>query len=274
MTRLDQMLVARGLAKSRTHAARLIVEGKVSSDGATLTKASLKVEEQTELTVRGGVEDTYVSRAGHKLAGALDAFPDIAVEGKRCLDAGASTGGFTDVLLRRGAAQVVAVDVGHGQLVPQLREDARVEVHEGLNVRYLKADDIGGPSAVTVADLSFISLTLVMAPLASCTDQGGDLVLMVKPQFEIGKDRLGRTGVVNSELERRRAVAKVASSAVDAGLELRGLATSPLPGQDGNVEYFLWIKRRMVPDLPKIEGHDAAVAELLGSIWPSPLKNH
>jgi 23S rRNA (cytidine1920-2'-O)/16S rRNA (cytidine1409-2'-O)-methyltransferase len=107
-----------------------------------------------------------------------------------------------------------------------------------------------------------------MAPLASCTEQGGDLVLMVKPQFEIGRDRLGRTGVVNSELERRRAVAKVASSAVDAGLELRGLATSPLPGQDGNVEYFLWIKRTIVPDLPKIEERDAAVAALLGTVWP------
>ena len=270
MTRLDQMLVARGLARSRTHAARLIAEGKVSSDGASLTKASLQIEEPTELTVAAGTEDTYVSRAGHKLAGALDAFPDIAVAGKRCLDAGASTGGFTDVLLRRGAAQVVAVDVGHGQLVPQLREDARVEVHEGINVRYMTADDIGGPVAVTVADLSFISLTLVMAPLAYCTEPGGDLVLMVKPQFEIGKDRLGRTGVVTSELERRRAVAKVASAAAESGLDLRGLATSPLPGQDGNVEYFLWIRRRIVPDLPKIEEQDAAVAALLGTIWPTP----
>jgi 23S rRNA (cytidine1920-2'-O)/16S rRNA (cytidine1409-2'-O)-methyltransferase len=270
MTRLDQMLVARGLARSRTHAARLIAEGKVSSDGASLTKASLQIEDQTELTVTAGTEDTYVSRAGHKLAGALDAFPDIAVAGKRCLDAGASTGGFTDVLLRRGAAQVVAVDVGHGQLVPQLREDARVEVHEGINVRYMTADDVGGPVAVTVADLSFISLTLVMAPLANCTEPGGDLVLMVKPQFEIGKDRLGRTGVVTSELERRRAVAKVASAAAESGLDLRGLATSPLPGQDGNVEYFLWIRRRIDANLPKIEEQNAAVAALLGTIWPTP----
>lgn len=274
MTRLDQMLVARGLARSRTHAARLIVEGKVSSDGTTLSKASLQVEDHTELSVVEAAEDLYVSRAAHKLAGALKAFPEIVVQGKRCLDAGASTGGFTEVLLRQGAARVVAVDVGHGQLVPQLRSDPRVDVHEGLNVRYMKADDIGGPAQLTVADLSFISLTLVVEPLAACTVPGGDLVLMVKPQFEIGKDRLGRTGVVNSELERRRAVAKVASAAVEAGLELRGLAASPLPGQDGNVEYFLWIKRRMVPDLPKIEGHDAAVAALLGSIWPSPLKNH
>jgi 23S rRNA (cytidine1920-2'-O)/16S rRNA (cytidine1409-2'-O)-methyltransferase len=163
----------------------------------------------------------------------------------------------------------VAVDVGHGQLVPQLRKDPRVSVHEGLNVRYMAPDAIGGPVQLTVADLSFISLTLVLEPLAACTHPGGDLVLMVKPQFEIGKDRLGRTGVVNSERGRRMAVEKVANAALDAGLDLRGLAASPLPGQDGNVEYFLWIKRRMTSDLPKIEERDAAVAALLGTIWPN-----
>ena len=269
MVRLDQALVARGLARSRTHAASLISEGKVSSAGQVLSKASLQVEDGKDLAVEHSEEDSYVSRAGHKLAGALDAFPSIAVAGKRCLDAGASTGGFTDVLLRRGAAHVVAVDVGHGQLVPQLREDSRVEVHEGLNVRYMSAADIGGTVALTVADLSFISLTLVVLPLALSTEPGGDLVLMVKPQFEIGKDRLGRTGVVNSERERRMAVEKVANAALDAGADLCGLAASPLPGQDGNVEYFLWIKRRMAQDLPKIEERDAAVAALLGTIWPN-----
>jgi 23S rRNA (cytidine1920-2'-O)/16S rRNA (cytidine1409-2'-O)-methyltransferase len=265
--RLDQALVARGLARSRTHAATLIAEGKVSSAGHVLGKASIQVSEDRDLVVEHDAQDAYVSRAGHKLAGALDAFPDVSPAGQRCLDAGASTGGFTDVLLRRGAAHVVAVDVGHGQLVPQLREDPRVEVHEGLNVRYMKPDDLGGPAALTVADLSFISLTLVVQPLAECTEPGGDLVLMVKPQFEIGKDRLGRTGVVTSERERRMAVEKVARAAQDAGLELRGLAQSPLPGQDGNVEYFLWIKRRISQELPKIEERDAATAALLGRIW-------
>jgi 23S rRNA (cytidine1920-2'-O)/16S rRNA (cytidine1409-2'-O)-methyltransferase len=133
---------------------------------------------------------------------------------------------------------------------------------------------IGGPAALTVADLSFISLTLVVAPLAACTEPGGDLVLMVKPQFEIGKDRLGRTGVVTSVRERRMAVAKVASAAMDAGLDLAGLAQSPLPGQDGNVEYFLWIKRGIRTDLPKIEERDAAVAALLGTIWPEQHEKH
>ena len=269
MVRLDQALVARGLARSRTHAASLISEGKVSSAGQVLSKASLRVEDSKDLAVEHTEQDSYVSRAGHKLAGALDAFPAITVAGKRCLDAGASTGGFTDVLLRRGAAHVVAVDVGHGQLVPQLRDDPRVEVHEGLNVRYMSAADIGGTVALTVADLSFISLTLVVLPLALSTEPGGDLVLMVKPQFEIGKDRLGRTGVVNSERERRMAVQKVANAALDAGVDLCGLAASPLPGQDGNVEYFLWIKRRMTQDLPKIEERDAAIAGLLGRLWPN-----
>ncbi|MCB5275763.1 16S/23S rRNA (cytidine-2'-O)-methyltransferase TlyA [Arthrobacter sp. SO5] len=268
MSRLDQALVGRGLARSRTHAARLIAEGKVRSGGDVLAKASLQIGDDTALDVAATGEDSYVSRAGHKLAGALDAFPAIEVRGKRCLDAGASTGGFTEVLLRRGAAHVVAVDVGHDQLVPVIRNDPRVAVHEGLNVRYMSPDEIGGPVALTVADLSFISLTLVLAPLAACTERGGDLVLMVKPQFEIGKDRLGRSGVVTSERERRLAVAKVAAEALDSGLELEGLASSPLPGQDGNVEYFLWTKRGIGTDLPKIEERDAAVAALLGTIWP------
>ena len=269
MARLDQALVTRGLARSRTHAAALISEGRVTSAGQVLSKASLQVDDGKDLAVEHSEEDSYVSRAGHKLAGALDAFPAITVAGKRCLDAGASTGGFTDVLLRRGAAYVVAVDVGHGQLVPQLRNDPRVEVHEGLNVRYMSAGDIGGTVALTVADLSFISLTMVVLPLALSTEPGGDLVLMVKPQFEIGKDRLGRTGVVNSERERRMAVEKVANASLDAGVDLCGLAASPLPGQDGNVEYFLWIKRRMTQDLPKIEERDSAIAGLLGRLWPN-----
>lgn len=269
MARLDQALVARGLARSRTHAASLIAEGKVSSAGQVLSKASLQVDDGKDLSVEHTEADSYVSRAGHKLAGALDVFPEVTVAGKRCLDAGASTGGFTEVLLRRGAAHVVAVDVGHDQLVAQLRADGRVAVHEGLNVRYMAPADIGGQAELTVADLSFISLTLVVLPLALCTQPGGDLVLMVKPQFEIGKDRLGRTGVVTSERERRMAVEKVANAALDAGLDLCGLAASPLPGQDGNVEYFLWIKRRMAQELPKIEERLAAIDGLLGRIWPN-----
>ncbi|MGO4455463.1 TlyA family RNA methyltransferase [Arthrobacter sp. RAF14] len=284
MTRLDQELTRRGLARSRTEAARLISAGLVSSAGQMLGKASVHVTEETELRVAESGITEFVSRAGHKLRGALDAFPAVSVDGKRCLDAGASTGGFTDVLLRAGAREVAAVDVGHGQLVEQLRRDPRVHVFEGVNVRYLKPAEIGGEAALTVADLSFISLTLVMKPLAACTLPGGDLVLMVKPQFEVGRERLSRTGVVNSTEQRREAVGRVAQSAVDAGLALRGLAESPLPGQDGNHEYFLWLARpagtEAVPagtDMPKIDPGDVidpasprtTVTELLTTIWPA-----
>ncbi|MET1154030.1 SAM-dependent methyltransferase [Arthrobacter sp.] len=241
MSRLDQELVSRGLARSRTHATKLIAAGRVSRAGTVLTKASTAVGPGEPLDVAPDAGPDYVSRAGHKLAGALAVFPDVDPAGLRCLDAGASTGGFTDVLLRCGAREVVAVDVGHGQLVDQIRTDSRVRVFEGMNVRYLEAREIGGPVDLTVADLSFISLTLVLEALANATRPSGDLLLMVKPQFEVGRENLARTGVVSSGAERFRAVRNVVSSALEAGLKVCGLAASPLPGQDGNVEYFLWI---------------------------------
>ncbi|NKX56815.1 TlyA family RNA methyltransferase [Arthrobacter mobilis] len=266
MPRLDQELVARGLARSRTHAARLIADGLVTRAGAVLTKPAAAVGPDDELQVAAAGPD-YVSRAGHKLAGALAAFPEVRPQGLRCLDAGASTGGFTDVLLRAGAREVAAVDVGHGQLVPQLRTDVRVHVFEGVNVRYLDSTDIGGPAALTVADLSFISLTLVIGPLSRATQPGGDLLLMVKPQFEVGRENLAGTGVVTSAAERRRAVERVVRSAVETGLEVKGLARSPLPGQDGNVEYFLWIKVPLSPPVPRIGSElEAAVREAMSAM--------
>jgi 23S rRNA (cytidine1920-2'-O)/16S rRNA (cytidine1409-2'-O)-methyltransferase len=244
VSRLDQELVARGLARSRTHAGKLIADGRVRADNECATKAARPVSADTRLEVLPADGDEYVSRAGNKLAGALEAFQEVAVAGRRCLDAGASTGGFTDVLLRRGADRVIAVDVGHGQMVEQLRSDPRVDVREGMNVRYLSADEIGGPVDLVVADLSFISLTLVVGPLASTTRPGGDLVLMVKPQFEVGRDNLARTGVVTDPGWRRRAVETVVAAGYREGLRLVGLARSPLPGQDGNVEFFLWLRRQ------------------------------
>ncbi|MGQ1797709.1 TlyA family RNA methyltransferase [Kocuria oceani] len=241
--RLDQELTTRELARSRTVAARWIAEGRVLVNGEPTTKASVRVGAGDRLEVRPADGPDYVSRAGHKLAGALTAFPDITVAGRRCLDAGASTGGFTDVLLRAGAREVVAVDVGHDQLVPALRQDDRVRVFEGTNVRWMRPEDIGGPAQLTVCDLSFISLTLVVGPLAAATVPGGDLVLMVKPQFEVGADRLARTGVVTSEQERARAVDAVAAAARAHGLTVLGRERSPLPGQDGNHEFFLWCRR-------------------------------
>lgn len=242
-TRLDQELTVRALARSRTVAVRWIEEGRVLVNGRPATKPSARVGPADLLEVRPADVPDYVSRAGHKLAGALAAFPGIEPAGRRCLDAGASTGGFTDVLLRSGAREVVAVDVGHGQLDSSLREDPRVRVLEGMNVRWMSPEDIGGPVELTVCDLSFISLTLVLAPLTAATLPGGDLVLMVKPQFEVGADRLARTGVVTSEPERTRAVEAVAAAARVQGLSVLGRERSPLPGQDGNHEFFLWCRR-------------------------------
>jgi 23S rRNA (cytidine1920-2'-O)/16S rRNA (cytidine1409-2'-O)-methyltransferase len=186
----------------------------------------------------------YVSRGGHKLAGALAAFEPLglSVAGRRCLDAGASTGGFTDVLLRAGAREVVAVDVGYGQLAWSLRSDDRVRVHDRTNVRDITTELIGGPVDVVVGDLSFISLALVLEPLVGVTEEDGDLAVMVKPQFEVGKDRVGKGGVVRDPALRAEAVAAVADRAAALGWGARGVARSPLPGPSGNVEFFLWLR--------------------------------
>jgi 23S rRNA (cytidine1920-2'-O)/16S rRNA (cytidine1409-2'-O)-methyltransferase len=238
MPRLDQELVARGLARSRTQAAKLIAEGRVSRAGAVLTKPAAAVGPEDELLVASTGPD-YVSRAGHKLAGALAAFPQVKPQGLRCLDAGASTGGFTDVLLDRGAAQVIAVDVGYGQLVWRLRADDRVRVHDRMNIRTVSPDDLGGTVELTVADLSFISLRTALPALVACTARDGELLPMVKPQFEVGRERLGAGGVVRDPGLRRAALGEVATAARDLGLVLRGAVASPLPGPSGNVEYFL-----------------------------------
>jgi 23S rRNA (cytidine1920-2'-O)/16S rRNA (cytidine1409-2'-O)-methyltransferase len=185
----------------------------------------------------------YVSRGGHKLAGALQAFaPGFSVSGRRCLDAGASTGGFTDVLLRAGAGQVVAVDVGYGQLAWSLQSDPRVVVFDRTNIRELTVDVIGGAVDVVVWDLSFISLRLVLDALLGVCASGADLALMVKPQFEVGKDRVGKGGVVRDPNLRAEAVADVAAAAAARGWGAQGVATSPLPGPSGNIEYFLWLR--------------------------------
>ena len=242
MPRLDQELVTRGLARSRTQAAKLIAAGRVLRRGKPVSKPSAPVDAADPLEVLDDGLPDYVSRAGHKLAGALAAFPAVQPAGLRCLDAGASTGGFTDVLLRSGAAHVAAVDVGHGQLVETLRQDPRVSVYEGMNVRYLDPGQIGGTVDLTVADLSFISLTMVVEALAGATRPGGSLLLMVKPQFEVGRERLDRTGVVKDPEQHRLAVERVADAALAAGLQVAGIAPSPLPGQDGNVEFFMWLQ--------------------------------
>ena len=235
----------RGLARSREHASELIAAGRVKVGGAVATKPATGVTTDVALLVSEDPDrPDYVSRGGHKLAGALAAFGPLglSVENRRCLDAGASTGGFTDVLLRSGAAQVVAVDVGYGQLAWSLRQDPRVVVHDRTNIRDLTPELIGGPVDVVVGDLSFISLELVLDALLSVTRPHGDLALMVKPQFEVGKDRVGKGGVVRDPDLRAEAVIAVTAAADRRGWGVVAVTTSPLPGPSGNVEYFLWLR--------------------------------
>ncbi|WP_281272201.1 TlyA family RNA methyltransferase [Nocardioides marmorisolisilvae] len=243
--RLDAELVRRGMARSRDHAAELIAEGRVSVQGQRATKPATAVTVDADLVVRADPEKPdYVSRGGHKLAGALAAFAPggLTVSGRRCLDAGASTGGFTDVLLRAGAAEVVAVDVGYGQLAWSLQSDERVVVHDRTNIRELSTELIGGPVDLVVGDLSFISLRLVLDALIGVTAPDGDLALMVKPQFEVGKERLGKGGVVRDPAHRAEAVQGIADAAAERGWGAVGVAVSPLPGPSGNVEFFLWLR--------------------------------
>ncbi|CAL9384047.1 TlyA family RNA methyltransferase [Streptomyces atacamensis] len=261
--RLDAELVRRGLARSREHAGRLIAAGRVTVGGATATKSATQVETGAAVVVAEDAADPdYVSRGGHKLAGALAAFAPrgLTVAGRRALDAGASTGGFTDVLLRAGAARVVAVDVGYGQLAWSLQSDERVLVRDRTNVRELTLEQIGGePVDLVVGDLSFIPLGLVLPALARCAAPGADLVLMVKPQFEVGRERLGSGGVVRSPALRAEAVRTVAGQAAELGFGVLGVTASPLPGPSGNVEYFLWL-RAGAPELDPADV-DRAVAE-------------
>lgn len=239
--RLDAELVRRGLARSREHAVDLIEARAVLVKGIPASKPATQVDAETSITLAGARND-YVSRGGHKLAGALDAFSGITVEGKVALDAGASTGGFTDVLLKRGARKVIAVDVGYGQLAWELRQDTRVEIHDRTNVRSLSPQLLSEAPDLVVADLSFISLTLVIPALIAVTKPESDFVIMVKPQFEVGREKLGAGGVVRDPELRRSAVLEVAQSALELGLGTVGVVASSLPGPSGNVEYFLWLK--------------------------------
>jgi 23S rRNA (cytidine1920-2'-O)/16S rRNA (cytidine1409-2'-O)-methyltransferase len=247
-SRLDAELVRRGLARSREQAAELIEAGKVAVAGQLASKPATQVSRDAPVTVDAAAEGPeYVSRGGRKLAGALEAFTGLTVAGRRCLDAGASTGGFTDVLLRAGAAHVVAVDVGYGQLAWRLRTDPRVTVLDRVNVRALEPSQVAPPPEVVVADLSFISLTLVLPALVACAAPDADFALMVKPQFEVGKGRVGSGGVVRDPADRAAAVRGVCAAAAALGLGAAGVAASPLPGPAGNVEYFVWLRRGAPP---------------------------
>lgn len=231
--RLDTALVERSLTSSRNRAARLIAERRVRVNGITATKASLNISDADIIEADA---ERWVSRAAYKLIGALDQAGIVMPP--RVLDAGASTGGFTQVCLERGARRVYAVDVGHGQLVPQLREDPRVVVHEGLNLRDLQMQHLDDePVDLVVGDVSFISLTLLLEPLfAVCR---GTALLLVKPQFEVGREKLGAGGIVADERDREHAVERVIDAGARLGWEPWWRGTSTLPGTHGNVEVFL-----------------------------------
>ena len=243
--RLDRELVRRGLVPSREAATEAVADGRVLVSGAIADKPSRMVAASEPIEVASPGR-RWASRGGGKLDPALDRL-GVEVAGRRCLDAGASTGGFTDVLLERGAASVVAVDVGRGQLDARLRDDPRVEAHDGTNVRFLEAGAIGGPVDLTVADLSFISLRLALPALAAATAPGGDLVLLVKPQFEAGRGAVGKGGVVRDPEAWAGAARSVAAAAAELGLGVAGICPSPLPGPSGNVELFLHLRAGAPP---------------------------
>jgi len=241
-TRLDVALVERGLAASRERAQALIMAGQVRVDGQVVSKASAGVGADAQIAL--DVPDhPYVSRGGVKLAHALDDF-HIDPAGRRALDVGASTGGFTDVLLQRGAAGVIALDVGHGQLDWKLRNDPRVDVHEGVNARTLTADDVPHQVDLVVIDVSFISLGHILPSLPPFLKQGADIVALVKPQFEAGREEVGKHGLVTDPAVHEKVIARVTAHAEAAGFARHGMAPSAITGATGNQEFFLHLKKK------------------------------
>lgn len=244
--RLDAALAERGIARSRTHAARLIADGSVTVDGRTVIKPSARVGDDQVLALTA--IDHYVSRAAHKLLAALDAFA-VPVSGRHALDIGASTGGFTQVLLERGAASVVALDVGHGQIDPFIADNPAVTVIEGFNARELTVPTLDAAAghavrpSLVVADLSFISLTTVLPALVATVGTDADYILLIKPQFEVGRTGV-REGIVHDPGLRADAISDVLWAGWDLGLPTAGLLSSPILGAAGNHEYLVWFSTR------------------------------
>lgn len=239
--RLDKELLRRGLADTLHSAQGLILSGRVSVDGAMVDKAGAMVAEDAGIAL-AGKDIPYVSRGGLKLEAALNRF-GIDVTGLVCADIGASTGGFTDCLLQMGAAKVYAVDVGYGLLDVGLRNDSRVVVIERFNVRHMEPGSLGGPVDLATADVSFISLRLVLGPIAGILKPGGGIVALVKPQFEVDRGKVGRGGVVRDAAERARALESIKAFSRSSGLAVLGDMESPVRGAKGNVEYLLYLKK-------------------------------
>lgn len=241
-TRLDRLLVDRGLVESRERGHALILAGNVLVNGQRQDKAGALVPEDSDLRLLGGALP-YVGRGGLKLEAALDEF-HVTVEGKTALDVGASTGGFTDCLLQRGAAKVYAVDVGYGQMAWKVRQDARVVVIERTNIREMELSLVPEPIDIAVIDVSFISLEKVVPSVARFLKPGADLVALIKPQFEVGREQVGKGGIVRDEAARTEAVDRVTQSVQNAGFDVKGIIPSPITGQDGNVEFLIYAVRQ------------------------------
>jgi len=237
--RLDQLVLDKGLAPSRERAKAFVLAGLVSVNGEVVSKAGTLVDAEAEVTLEAP-DHPYVGRGGLKLAHALDTF-GIAVTGREALDVGASTGGFTDVLLQRGAARVVALDVGHGQLDWRLRNDPRVLVVEHFNARHLTLADLPGSVDIVVIDVSFISLRQILPAVAAVLRQGADVVALVKPQFEAGRDEV-RKGIIRDPAVHDRVLAEVTAAGAEVGLTRVGSTPSPITGQKGNVEFLLHLR--------------------------------
>jgi 23S rRNA (cytidine1920-2'-O)/16S rRNA (cytidine1409-2'-O)-methyltransferase len=239
--RLDKLLVDRGLADSRTRAQALILAGEVVVGDHAVSKPGTLVDAEAPLRLKGGPVNPYVSRGGLKLRAALDAFP-IVITDALCLDVGASTGGFTDCLLQAGAARVYALDVGYGQLAWKLANDPRVVVMDRQNIRKLAPEQIPEPIDLAVADCSFVSLTKVLPHLPALLRASADVVALVKPQFEVGRERVGKGGVVRDDEARNAALASVEAAARELGFEVRDHVESPIAGREGNREWLLWLR--------------------------------
>ena len=267
LRRLDAELTRRGLARSREHAQVLIDEGNVLVRGAVARKAATRVDDGDPILISELAEHSWVSRGAHKLLGALDTFAQLRVENRYALDAGASTGGFTEVLLSRGVAGVVAVDVGYGQIAWSLREHQRVHLLERTNVRHLEVTQLPWRPDLITGDLSFISLGVVLPALVGCMTPEGDLCLLVKPQFEAGREHVKR-GVVRDPQQHRAAIANVARTAEAHGCWVMGVTASPLLGPAGNREFFIWLRRSLVPPVEVLRGGalDSAILAVVSEV--------
>ncbi len=257
--RLDVLLVSQGLAASREKAKAIIMSGNVLVNGQREDKAGTMIDVKAEITVKGG-QLKYVSRGGLKLEKAMSHF-DLTLEGRVCMDVGASTGGFTDCMLQNGAVKVYSVDVGHGQLDWKLRNDPRVVCMEKTNIRYVTPEQIEEPAAFVSIDVSFISLTKVLPPVRELMTEDGEIVCLIKPQFEAGREKVGKKGVVRDPKVHEEVIEKVIDFAAPVGLESRELEFSPIKGPEGNIEYLLHLLKR--PDAASVEPFAGNVQEIV-----------